>query len=465
MRTILVADKDNKVRNIVRLVFEHMGYEVVAVWSGADAILKAKEIKPDIVLADTSLSDKDGYEISREIKNDLFLKNTPVVLLTASPETFDKTKAIKAYADDFIIKPFEGREITKKVEFLTNRNRKRAITYKMKFLINRNRKKTITYIDVMLLVVFMAIAPIVYKGVNLNLLNVKSKLKWLYTPIKDLGNINLSKIESKPMPADEREKKEVTYEIKENVVKELGLITETSSELRQWGGEMEASQPGKMETPEELKKAEEGKSLGAKGKKTKEKKGPSFKEVRYRLLKEIQMKVEAKEASIEEEIEPSQLKAQGSPQPEVGARDIERKEIEPIRSTLWNSSRSVLEPDGVNVSDVNSLGERKGIQKSSDYLNEIRITSWSFYTGWNGVGIIHHVTIENLGDIAYKDIKVRINYYSNVGTAISWKTGILPIIVPPHSKETYLKGGTPLGVGSSGMYAGNVEVLGVTPVK
>src|ERR1700740_2186787 len=104
MRTALVADKDNRVRNIVRLVFENMGYEVVSVWSGADAVLKAKEIKPDIVLIDVSLSDKDGYKISREIKNDPLLKNTSVILLTASPETFDKTKAVRARADDFIIK-------------------------------------------------------------------------------------------------------------------------------------------------------------------------------------------------------------------------------------------------------------------------------------------------------------------------------------------------------------------------
>ena len=364
MRTALVADKDNRVRNIARLVFEHMGYEVVSVWSGSDAVFKAKEIKPDIVLVDVSLSDKDGYKISREIKSDPLLKNTSVILLTASPETFDKTKAVSVRADDFMIKPLKGGEIAEKVEFLTNRNRKRTITYKVKFLTNRNRKRTIKYIDIMLLVIFMATVPTIYKGVDLNLFNVKSNLNWLYTSIKDLGNVNLSQIESEPVPAHEREGNEATSEIKEKIMKKVGIITEVSYDLKQWDSEkiseeIEASQAEKMAIPEE------DKSLGAKGEKIKDsmvlkaknKKGHSFEEVKYRLLKEIQMKVEAKE-NFREEIEPSQLKTHESSQPEVGAVHIEQKGTGAIRSTLGNSGGSV-EPDGVSAGNTNSSGEGK----------------------------------------------------------------------------------------------------------
>ena len=116
MRTILIADEDVRTRNLVRLIFtEHMGYKVIATSGGADAVLMAREIVPDIVLVDASLSNQNGYKVSREIKNDLFLKNTPVILLTSAFAAFEERKVSGAYADDVIIKPFEPEEIIKKV--------------------------------------------------------------------------------------------------------------------------------------------------------------------------------------------------------------------------------------------------------------------------------------------------------------------------------------------------------------
>lgn len=72
----------------------------------------------------------------------------------------------------------------------------------------------------------------------------------------------------------------------------------------------------------------------------------------------------------------------------------------------------------------------------------IKITDWSFYIAWGGEVTIHHVTIENTSDIAYKDIMVRVRYYSwTYGTHVGGETGILPVLVPPRSKKIYLKGG------------------------
>lgn len=122
MKTILVADGDNGIRNIVRLLFtEKMGYRVVAVSKGTDAVLKAKEIIPDIVLADAYLSNKDGYQVAREIKSDPFLRATHVVLLNSAFATLNKKKALKARVDGVIIKPF-GPEIVEKVGSLLNDN-------------------------------------------------------------------------------------------------------------------------------------------------------------------------------------------------------------------------------------------------------------------------------------------------------------------------------------------------------
>ena|SRR3972149_8671679 len=98
----------------------------------------------------------------------------------------------------------------------------------------------------------------------------------------------------------------------------------------------------------------------------------------------------------------------------------------------------------------------------------IKITDWSVYAGWSCPAIIHHVTIENTSDIAYKDVQVRVHYYStsseNYGTQIAQGKGVLLVALPPHSKETYLKNGATLGAGCMAMYAGNLEVLGATPV-
>lgn len=98
----------------------------------------------------------------------------------------------------------------------------------------------------------------------------------------------------------------------------------------------------------------------------------------------------------------------------------------------------------------------------------IKITDWSFYVVWGGVPIIHHVTIENIGDVAYKNIKVRVRYYSTsyskYGTQIGQEAGVLPLTLPPHSRETYLKGGFPIGAGSGQMFADNIEVLGAIPL-
>src|SRR5246127_5313019 len=131
MKTILIADEDVDIRFIS--LFSDMDYRIVTASSGADAISKAREIKPDVVMADVSLSDKDGYEVSREIKNNLLLRNTPVILLTSSLGTFDETRIVEVCADDFILKPLiesRTKEITERVEFLINQSRERRIRFR-----------------------------------------------------------------------------------------------------------------------------------------------------------------------------------------------------------------------------------------------------------------------------------------------------------------------------------------------
>lgn len=98
----------------------------------------------------------------------------------------------------------------------------------------------------------------------------------------------------------------------------------------------------------------------------------------------------------------------------------------------------------------------------------IKITDWSVYATWSAVAIIHHVTIENTADIPYKDVVVRVTYTSNTaggaGSTISQEVGVLPVTLPPKSKDTYLKAGVTIGAGSQFMNPHSIQVLGATPV-
>lgn len=128
LRIILIADEDYRIRNLIRLMFtEHMGYIVVDTSSGVDAILKAKMIKPDIILTAVSLPDKNGYDISKEIKNDLLLKNTCVILLSSAFNSFNYKKVLESHADDIVAKPFEPEKTIKKVESLLGQSKRKVI--------------------------------------------------------------------------------------------------------------------------------------------------------------------------------------------------------------------------------------------------------------------------------------------------------------------------------------------------
>jgi hypothetical protein len=118
-----------------------------------------------------------------------------------------------------------------------------------------------------------------------------------------------------------------------------------------------------------------------------------------------------------------------------------------------------------------------GLARGEDYLPEsmkthpewyLKIPDWSVYATWSAVAIIHDVTIVNNSDITYRDIRVRVTYTSNTaggaGNVISQEGGVLPITVPPRSKDTYLRAGYPLGAGSQFMNPLAIQVLGATPV-
>jgi len=117
-KQILLADDSITIQKVIALTFAGEDYKITSVDNGADAITKAREIRPDIILADVVMPQKNGYEVCEAIKNDPQLKTIPVLLLAGTFEPFDEDLAKKAGADGNIIKPFESQSLIRKVKEL-----------------------------------------------------------------------------------------------------------------------------------------------------------------------------------------------------------------------------------------------------------------------------------------------------------------------------------------------------------
>ena len=114
-KSLLLADDSITIQKVVGITFAQEDFEITYVDNGEDAIQKAKEIKPDIVLADIIMPQKNGYEVCEAIKTDASIATTPVLLLAGTFETFDETRGKNAGADGYIIKPFESQALIDKV--------------------------------------------------------------------------------------------------------------------------------------------------------------------------------------------------------------------------------------------------------------------------------------------------------------------------------------------------------------
>lgn len=119
-KQILLADDSITIQKVIALTFAGEDYRITAVDNGADAITKAREIMPDIILADVVMPQKNGYEVCQTVKNDPDLQSIPVLLLAGTFEPFDEDEAKRAGADGYIIKPFESQSVIQKVRDLIN---------------------------------------------------------------------------------------------------------------------------------------------------------------------------------------------------------------------------------------------------------------------------------------------------------------------------------------------------------
>ena len=116
---ILVVDDDQNICELLRLYLTKEGYQVTLASDGEDALAKYGQVKPDMVLLDVMMPRLDGWEVCRRIRKE---GDTPVIMLTAKGETFDKVLGLELGADDYITKPFSMRELLARVKANIRRN-------------------------------------------------------------------------------------------------------------------------------------------------------------------------------------------------------------------------------------------------------------------------------------------------------------------------------------------------------
>jgi len=114
-KKILLADDSITIQKVISITFASENYELIIVGDGESAIKRAKEARPDLILADVAMPGKNGYEVCEAVKNDPSLSSTPVLLLAGTFEPLDRPEAERVGADDSIVKPFESQQLLNKV--------------------------------------------------------------------------------------------------------------------------------------------------------------------------------------------------------------------------------------------------------------------------------------------------------------------------------------------------------------
>ncbi|HIV85540.1 MAG TPA: response regulator transcription factor, partial [Candidatus Monoglobus merdigallinarum] len=116
---ILIVDDEENICELVRLYIEKEGFQAVIANDGQEAVAKFNNEKPDLILLDIMLPVKDGWQVCREIRA---VSTVPIIMLTAKGETFDKVLGLELGADDYVVKPFEPKELIARIRAVLRRS-------------------------------------------------------------------------------------------------------------------------------------------------------------------------------------------------------------------------------------------------------------------------------------------------------------------------------------------------------
>ena len=115
---ILIVDDDENICELLRLYLEKDGFDTVVAGDGEQAVEYAAKYSPDLILLDIMLPKLDGWQVCREIRK---TSETPIIMLTAKGETFDKILGLELGADDYVSKPFDTKEVIARIKAVLRR--------------------------------------------------------------------------------------------------------------------------------------------------------------------------------------------------------------------------------------------------------------------------------------------------------------------------------------------------------
>ena len=119
--TILIADDDPDLRDILRSVIEPAGFAVIEAENGEHALQMIRARPPDLIILDYMMPQMTGPQVCEQLRQDVLLRHVPIIMLTGKSEVQDKVVGLNAGADDYLVKPFEPRELLARVQMVLRR--------------------------------------------------------------------------------------------------------------------------------------------------------------------------------------------------------------------------------------------------------------------------------------------------------------------------------------------------------
>ncbi len=119
MARVLVVDDEPRIVQLVRDYLERAGFAVSTARTGSEALMRARQDRPDLIVLDLGLPELDGLEVTRRLRRD---SGVPIIMLTARDDETDKVVGLELGADDYVTKPFSPRELTARVRAVLRRH-------------------------------------------------------------------------------------------------------------------------------------------------------------------------------------------------------------------------------------------------------------------------------------------------------------------------------------------------------
>lgn len=162
---ILIVDDDRNIAELMSLYLNKECFDTCIAEDGIEAVEKFTDYKPDLVLLDLMLPGIDGYEVCRRIRN---MSRTPIIIMSAKGETFDKVLGLELGADDYVMKPFDTKELVARVKAVLRRTAGTAEELPGESMIPHEEKNG-EYVSYDQLFINFTNYSVIYRGENLSL--------------------------------------------------------------------------------------------------------------------------------------------------------------------------------------------------------------------------------------------------------------------------------------------------------